>query len=96
MKASSLTSKKREKPKFHISTAYKDNNKYTVYKREIKKTNRKNNLYLETLETKTTFKLAVTIPAIATYVCDSLLEVYVAIDWQHEQQQKKLSNFRQN
>lgn len=78
MKASSLTPKKRNK-KFHISTAYKDNNKYTVYKREIKK-NRKNNLYLETLVTKTTFKLAVTIPAIATYVCDSLLEVYVAID----------------
>lgn len=90
MKASSLTPKKREKQKFHISTAYKDNNKYTVYKREIKKkTNRKNNLYLETLETKTTFKLALTIPAIATYVCDSWLEVYVAIDWQHEQQQKK-------
>lgn len=38
MKASSLTPKKREKQKFHISTAYKDNNKYTVYKREIKKT----------------------------------------------------------
>lgn len=91
------TEEKRKTKKIHISTAYKDNNKYTVYKREIKKkTNRKNNLYLETLETKTTFKLAVTIPAIATYVCDSLLEVYVAIDWQHEQQQKKLSNFRQN
>lgn len=40
MKASSLTPKKREKQKFHISTAYKDNNKYTVYKREIKKTNK--------------------------------------------------------
>lgn len=50
MKASSLTPKKREKQKFHISTAYKDNNKYTVYKREIKKKNRKNNLYLETLD----------------------------------------------
>lgn len=32
MKASSLTLKKTKELKIHISTAYKDNKKYTVYK----------------------------------------------------------------
>lgn len=94
MKASSLTQKKWEEKKHHISTAYKDNNKYTVYKREIKK--QKNNLYRETIETET-FKLVVSVPVIATY--DSLLEVYLAIEREHIQQQPKniyISNFRQN
>lgn len=34
MKASSLTQRKTEELKIHISTAYKDNKKYTVYEVE--------------------------------------------------------------
>lgn len=55
MKASSLTPKKREEQKIRISTAYKDNNRYTLNKREIKN---KTNLYLETLETKINLQIS--------------------------------------
>lgn len=45
MKASSLTPRKTEGLKFHISTAYKDNKKYTVYK--VENVTNKNVLYLD-------------------------------------------------
>lgn len=45
MKTSSLTPRKTKELKFHISTAYKDNTKYTVYK--VENVKNKNVLYLD-------------------------------------------------